>query len=142
MKGYDELKKLLFGVVDIGTSSLEYRNNDDAMIKSVLSAPVGTKIFLQSRALGSSGKVYYEVTERGGNDKMLRPVDENGNRTQYQEVKLSRANVKKFLSSPNTGYSTGTVTLTLPESVLKNLPKAEKKVFVDNEGVKANESRE
>lgn len=27
LKGYDELKKLLFGVVDIGTSSLEYRND-------------------------------------------------------------------------------------------------------------------
>ena len=91
------------------------------MIKTVLDAPVGTKIELAVSGFGVHGKEYFEITERSGR-KMLTALDENGNRTNRQSLVLNRENVKKHFGGTQFRkggefIGTGTVKLTYPENV-------------------------
>ena len=141
IKGYNELRNLLFGVMDIGTPSLEFDSSHDeqAMINAILNAPVGTKINADS-GFGNYGKSYYEIST-GGNSKTIASIDEEGRRSNYLPLKLNRANVKKLFGQ--TKFGSKSVTLTLPENLLKYLPSVEQTVNEKNdEGVVTNESEQ
>jgi|GEM_PF-2827084 len=121
------------------STTAEFENNDTAMIKAVLDAPVGTKIEFDSTF---GDKSYYTITMRGGDKKMLTEVDENGNRTSRQSLILNRENVKKFLGGRRLGKDseilrTGTIKLTYPKTKLAEDKKVERTKLEGANGRKA-----